>query len=108
MSKYNPKIVLAYFKECGLPEPMLEFKFHPERKWRFDFAFIIPSDNTFVALECEGGIYTRGAHGSISGIKRDMEKYNAAAARGWRILRVTPDDLCTQDTVTLLHQALSI
>jgi very-short-patch-repair endonuclease len=42
-----------------------------------------------VAVECEGGIYTRQAHGSISGILRDIEKYNAATSLGWRVFRVT-------------------
>lgn len=37
---YNPKIVLAFWKDCGLPAAKPEFKFHPARKWRFDFAFL--------------------------------------------------------------------
>lgn len=112
--KYNLKVVLQYFKECGLPEPTPEFVFHPERKWRFDFAFIVPDERLAglckkLALEVEGGIFMRkGGHNSISGIKRDMEKYNEAAALGWRVVRVRPDEVCMLDTVKLLRRCLNV
>ncbi len=38
--RYNPAIVCAYFKECGLPPCATEYKFHPTRKWPFDFAWV--------------------------------------------------------------------
>ncbi len=112
--KYNPKIVLAYFRECGIPEPETEVQFAESlgRKFRFDFAWeeVWKDEHTatwpMVALEVEGGIYTRGAHGSISGIKRDMEKYNLAASLGWRVLRVTPENLCTNETISLIQTTL--
>lgn len=104
--KYNPEIVVAYFKECGLPEPELEWKFHPDRKWRFDFAW--PFTPQGVALEVEGGIYIRKGHATISGIKRDMEKYNAAACLGWRVLRVTPDNLCMQETIDMVKTCMKL
>lgn len=103
--KYNPKIVIAYFRECGIPEPLVEYQFKSDRKWRFDFAWNF-GPAVGIALEVEGGIWTGGAHGRGSGIKRDMEKYNEAAAVGWRVLRVTPDELCTQDTINLLKRTI--
>ncbi|HIP96546.1 MAG TPA: DUF559 domain-containing protein [Anaerolineae bacterium] len=87
----------------GAPEPLREYRFAAEavggpgrglrkrladaglRDWRFDFAW----PEARVAVECEGGIYTRQAHGSVSGILRDVEKYNAATSLGWRVFRVT-------------------
>ena len=102
--KYNAKIVCAYFQECGLPPPKMEHVFCPERKFRFDFAWTILR----VALEVEGGIFIRGAHGSIGGIKRDMEKYNLAASLGWRVLRVTPQQVCMKDTVDLIKRTMII
>ena len=56
-----------------------EHKFHPERKWRFDFA----APPAMVALEIEGGVWTRGRHSRGAGMIADMHKYNAAASRGW-------------------------
>jgi len=100
--KYKPAVVLGYFKECRLPRPATEYRFHTTRKWLFDFAW--PEQK--VALEVEGGVWTRGAHGRGSGIVRDIEKYNAAALLGWRVLRVLPKDLCMIETVAMLKKAI--
>ena len=100
--KYNPQIVIAYFKECGLPAPITEHKFHDVRKWRFDFCW--PEQK--LALEVEGGIFVGGRHGRGAGMKKDMEKYNAACVLGWRVLRVIPQDLCMQETVDMLRECL--
>lgn len=102
--KYNTRIVLAYFDECGLPPAQVEYNFCVGRKWRFDFAW----PRWLVALEVEGGIFTRGAHSSVQGILRDIEKYNAAAAYGWRVLRVVPENLCMQDTVNLILRTMGL
>jgi very-short-patch-repair endonuclease len=64
-------------------KPEREFLFHPERKWRFDFAFL----DDKLAVEVEG----IGRHQTIGGFKKDAEKYNAAALLGWRVLRYTTD-----------------
>ena len=64
------------FMSCGLPaEPVTEYVFCPYRKYRFDYAW----PDYHVALEKEGGVFTRQAHGSVTGILRDIDKYNLAA-----------------------------
>lgn len=73
----------------GLPCPEREFRFHPERKWRFDYAFT----DLFLAIEVEGGIYSGGRHVRGAGYAKDMEKYNAAVISGWKVLRYTPQRL---------------
>lgn len=60
-----------------------EFKFHPTRKWRFDFA--IPERR--IAIECEGAVWTNGRHNRGSGFIGDLEKYNEAARLGWFVFR---------------------
>jgi very-short-patch-repair endonuclease len=100
--KYNHAIVLAYFCEVGLPLCVSEFRFHPERRWRFDFAW---PDNR-VALEVEGGAWTGGRHTRGSGFVKDMEKYNAATVLGWKILRVQPRDLTTKETTDMVKAIL--
>jgi very-short-patch-repair endonuclease len=65
----------------------LEYRFHPVRRWRFDMAFPEPK----VAVEIEGGVWTGGRHVRGKGFRKDCEKYNTAAAMGWRVLR-TPWD----------------
>lgn len=94
---------LAYCAQVGLPEPTPEWRFAPDRKWRFDWAW--PALG--VALEIEGGVWTRGRHSRGRGMIDDMEKYNAAALRGWAVYRVTPDQLYSPETLALLRAALS-
>lgn len=79
-----------------------EYKFHPERRWRFDFA--IPQYK--IALEIEGGIWTRGRHTRPKGFLSDMEKYNMATLMGWRVFRTTPRDLYSVATITMLRTAI--
>jgi len=52
--------------------------------WRFDFAW----PQVKIAVEIEGGIFDRRAHGSIKGILHDIDKYNAATYLGWTIIRL--------------------
>lgn len=67
-----------------------EFKFHPERGWRFDWAIA----SRKIAVEFEGGIYRphegqAGAHSTAALFTKDTEKYNWATVLGWRVIRVT-------------------
>lgn len=66
-----------------------EHRFHPTRQWRFDFVNL----NLSIAIEIEGGIFSkkRLGHSTGAGIKKDMEKYNAAAILGWKVLRYMPE-----------------
>jgi hypothetical protein len=101
--KYNTRIVLAYWKEMGLPHPVSEYEFSPPRKWRFDFAW----PDFDVALEVDGGIWLSGRHTRGAGYVKDMEKFNEAACLGWRILKCQPGDVCTLATVDLIKRAIS-
>jgi len=77
----------------------------PPRKWRFDFACVTRK----VALEVEGGIFMRsgGGHRSVTGSLRDIEKYNAATALGWRIIRCQPGRETAAETINLLSRAVT-
>lgn len=79
-----------------------ELRFHPVRRWRFDYA--IPEHK--IAVEVEGGVWTQGRHTRPRGFLGDMEKYNTATALGWRILRVTPDTLTTGATLDLIRRTI--
>ncbi len=84
-------------------ECVKEFKFHPVRKWRFDYA--IPEHK--IALEVEGGVWTGGGHISPKGFLGDIEKYNTATLMGWRVFRTTPEDLYKTATIKLIKTAIS-
>jgi hypothetical protein len=71
----------------GVPTPWAEYTFALPRRWRFDFAW--PEKK--IAVEVEGGQWVQGRHQRGEGLERDAEKYNAAAALGWRVLRFTTD-----------------
>lgn len=105
--------LIRMLREHGLPPFKTEHAFAVSigRQWRFDIAW--PSRK--VAVEIEGGIFgkgsgensvpcptckqtPKGAHGTVSGILRDCEKYNAAVLLGWRVYRV-PTHLVTWETV---------
>jgi very-short-patch-repair endonuclease len=77
--------LLAY----GLPMPVPEHRFHPTRKWRFDFAW----PELKLALEIEGGLYVKGRHVRGAGAEADCVKYAEALVLGWRVLRVSPGQL---------------
>ena len=61
-----------------------EYEFHEYRKWRFDFAH----PESKVAIEVEGGVWSKGRHVRPQGFINDCSKYNAAAADGWLVFRL--------------------
>lgn len=83
-------------------ECVKEYRFHTKRRWRFDYA--IPAHH--IAIEVEGGIWTRGRHTRPQGFLGDIEKYNTATLLGWRVFRTTPEGLCQNATLELLEQAI--
>lgn len=62
-----------------------EHRFHPKRRWRFDFADV----RKMVAIEVEGGTWSNGRHVRGAGYESDCVKYNEAALMGWKVIRVT-------------------
>ena len=56
--------------------PEREYRFHPIRRWRFDFAW----PDQLIAVEVDGNAWhTKG--GGRHGTDKDREKINAAASR---------------------------
>jgi hypothetical protein len=77
--------VAAWCKSRGYPAPVPEYEFAKPRRYRFDLCWVEKG----VALEFEGGVYSRGRHVRPAGYENDCEKYSEAAVRGWRVLRAT-------------------
>ena len=91
MSALNEQLALQ-LRAAGLTTGMVrEWRFHPERRWRFDFAW--PANDPLVAVEVEGGLFVAGRHSRGAGARADMEKYNAAATQAWYVLRVSGDHI---------------
>lgn len=105
-TKNTPKItdLFTNIVKADLGEECVkEYKFHPTRRWRFDYA--LPQHK--IALEVEGGVWTGGRHIRPQGFLGDIEKYNTAALMGWRVFRTTPDELIRTSTLNLLKQAIT-
>ena len=109
MKKRPAKIIAGESARLGVLNSLLlegwtkEHKFC-ERRWRFDFAHI----EKRIAIEIEGGVYSRGRHVRPKGFIGDMEKYNRAAVLGWRVIRLTPQQFDGLEFVSLVNQCLSI
>ncbi|MGH8266225.1 MAG: hypothetical protein ACRETH_01625 [Steroidobacteraceae bacterium] len=81
------------------------------RRWRFDFAL----REYLLAVEIEGVCVRRlagelavtGRHGTISGIRGDLEKYNTAALLGWTVLRFLQTDVRPRRAIEMTLRVLS-
>lgn len=89
--------------QAGLPEPVRELRFHPDRRWRFDFAW----PDALVAIEIDGATWTQGRHTRGKGYESDCEKLNEAALMGWQALRVTGRHVRSGQALEWLRRALS-
>lgn len=102
--------VMLLEKELGV-EVWSEFYFSTERLYRFDYAIpILPNKVQLkIAIEQEGGIWAKGnsGHSSGTGIQRDMDKNNLAIAQGWVIIRRTPDQMMTSETIELIKSIIN-
>lgn len=81
----------AEFGNCGPIIAEHYFAKDVGREYRADYALT----DKKIAVEIDGGIWSKGKHGRGSGIHTDQEKTNYYAILGWRLIRVTPDDLKT-------------
>ena len=102
-------------RAAKLPEWEREYKFHPERGWRFDLAWPSCDDQTFyvqtgiegVAVEVEGAIWTNGRHVRGTGFIADCEKYNEATLMGWLLLRIPPEHIESGQALDWICRALN-
>lgn len=93
------------FKLFGLPLPERQFMFHPERKWRADFAW----PDRKIMIEVQGGIFMRGGggHNRGAGIEGDHEKHNEAVRLGWYVFHFGPRALYIPSRASQASRALS-
>ena len=97
------RILAFHIHAAGLPAPEREHRFHPVRKWRFDFAW--PDQK--VAAECEGATWTNGRHVRGAGFEKDCIKYNQAALLGWTVLRFTSGMINSGEALNAIEDALA-
>lgn len=87
-----------------LPVVHREFEFHPDRKWRFDFAW----PELLLAVEIEGVTANGGRHQRIAGFKADLEKYHHAFMLGWRVYRCDSAMVSTGQAFAAVEHAIAM
>lgn len=96
------RMLAQQIKKAGLPTPVLEYCFDAQldgtgRSWRFDLAW--PG---WLAIEVDGG-----AHTVKEKFKRDIEKHQAAFKLGYKLLRVSPEQVRNGEALELVRRALT-
>lgn len=84
-SGLEASFILLWNRQPAAPTPIAEYRFYPDRAWRFDFAW--PAEK--IAVEIEGGIWNGGRHTRGKGFEEDCHKYYAAHLAGWTVFRLT-------------------
>ena len=106
--------VAAWLVENGYPYKA-QYRFHPVRRWTFDFALgHDPLENPRangksietlkLAIEVEGGQWT-GGHKRGAAADTDTEKSNEALLAGWRVLRFTPGQVARGEAWEVIRRA---
>ena len=110
LPKASSMLELIFLSQCRyakIQDPAREVKFHPDRKWRLDFAFVHPKNSgRLIAMEIEGGAYSGGRHTRGAGFTADIEKYNEAALLGWTIFRATGEHVKSGQALQWIERAL--
>ena len=94
--------MLAFHLRAAGIEFERQYAYSRPRKFRADFAF--PAAR--LLAEIQGGVYSRQAHGSITGVLADIERLNVATLSGWRLLRFTPQAVKSGEALQLIERAL--
>lgn len=87
-------------KAAGLPKPELEYAFDAQlegegRGWRFDLCWPL-----WLAVEVDGSVHR------IKGrFKADLAKHQAAFALGYKLLRVSPEQVRNGEALELVRRA---
>ena len=110
-------LLAVQLEQAGIPFER-EYRFHPTRRWRADFAIVLfrhPSEPLYAApdqvdilVEVEGGAYVQGRHTRGPAFEADCEKYAAAAILGYRVIRVTPRQVDDGRALSWIRQALGL
>lgn len=96
--------ICAFCRASGLPPPISEYRFHPTRAWRLDFAW--EPESWKVALEIQGATWVRGRHTRGLGYARDCEKLAEAQLAGWLCLWATTEQMQSELALAWVRRAL--
>jgi len=111
------EILAASLKAVKISGWTRQYEFCKARKWTSDFCW----ENERLLVEVEGGLRmnvrkkdgtiaknTAGRHNSKEGFTKDCIKYNEAVILGWRLLRVTGDQVKSGQALIWIERALGL
>ena len=96
-------LFLFAWRGIGGPEPLRQYRFAERSRYAFDFCWYQPQT---LAVEINGGQWTKSGHSSGKGLQRDSKKSNLAIELGWRVLTFVTDDM--KNPVQVAEQVLKI
>ncbi len=97
------ELLMIHIKAHKLRVPEREYRFHPDRRWRFDFAWV----DIKLAVEVDGVLWDKqGRHQRPKGMANDNDKNNEAVLLGWRVLYFTPAQIKNLQAVDTLEKFL--
>lgn len=99
ISKLERKFDIVWYS-IGGDKLLSEYRFHPERRWRFDRVW----KEKMVAFEIEGGIWVRSRHTTGKGFQEDCYKYNEAIKLGWAVFRLTDPMICGEYLTKIIQK----
>lgn len=80
-----------------------ELRFHPPRRWRFDYCLKEPYK---IAIEFNGSVWTQGRHTRGQGYINDREKINQAQIDGYIVLELTTEMIKSGRAYELIQEAI--
>jgi very-short-patch-repair endonuclease len=87
--KEKTYIRVKHNASCPLVGFSAEYRFHPARKYRLDWADPIHK----IAVEAHGSVWKQGRHTRGQGFLNDREKMNLAQSMGWRVIEVSTEQV---------------
>ena len=103
-------------RAAHLPEPARQYHWHPQRRYRSDFAYVPER----LLVEVQGGVWgrynartgeweagKRSGHSGGTGMEGDCRRTCDALEHGWRILPVTPDMVASGEAVARIERVLT-
>jgi very-short-patch-repair endonuclease len=113
MTSLAEQTLAAQLEQAGIPFER-EYRFHPRRRWRADFAIVgspelpLPAYISLLLVEIDGGAFIGGRHSRGQGVANDAEKQSAAAILGYRVIRATPAQVADGSCLSWIQQALGL
>lgn len=90
MSAAEEAFAAAWEQLATLPAPVREYRFHPVRRWRLDFAW--PLIKLGIEIQGMGMGGRAGGHQTAKGMQNDCDKHNELTRLGWRVLHFRAGD----------------